>query len=673
MAVQKYAEIADGIYFVGSGLQENGLHCMPYLIVEGKEAVLIDPGSVLDFEYVYENVCSLIPLEQLKYIILHHEDPDFCSAVPLFEQRGATFKIITHWRTQTLIRYYGVKSEYYLVSKNKFKFIFETGRELSFILTPYLHFAGSIVTYDNKTKTLFSSDLFGAFSASTWNLYADDSYMERMLTFHEHYMPSHDIMSACMDIFLGMEINLIAPQHGSLIKERIREHIIALRNLECGTMLKPVHKSLAKAGGYSGLCNKIIKRMNSIFGKEEVIEVLSGIDIQLNEDMEITDYNYTGNILWNMIFEKILSKKGLNWLLLLEPYVKTLSSEYEVMIPQVYQSHLKRFEEDAIKLNKENEMLKEINMRLEKGLNEAMNKLTRCPLTGIYNYEFFQSFLSSEIRSILEGNSEQNPCLIIISPDRIENLRYTLGDQEVDETLRNLVYLLKEAKDNADMIFRVKETQFALYIQHSTKEKAKEFSELFRNEVAASKKFIEPITVSIGIASFHEIRNRKVENLDRVFFEMALERLNYAKLTGNNKIYADKLEEREYSGKCEILLVDTDEVSISVMRTFLENYGYQVCTASDGEEAYQLAEVRKINLIVSEVMLPKMDGFLLRERLLAGSTTKEIPFIMISYQKDENTIKRAAALGIEHYFKRPIMMSEFLGVVGNRIKRETVE
>ena len=99
-------KIAEGIYWVGGNEQDGGLHCNPYLIIDGEEAVLIDPGSVLDFDYVFENVCSLVPLESIKYVILHHQDPDFCASVPLFEKKGANFKIVTHWRTQALVKYY---------------------------------------------------------------------------------------------------------------------------------------------------------------------------------------------------------------------------------------------------------------------------------------------------------------------------------------------------------------------------------------------------------------------------------------------------------------------------------------------------------------------------------------------------------------------------------------
>jgi two-component system cell cycle response regulator len=286
MDLSSVEEIAQGVYWVGGNSQHGGLHCNPYLIVDGEEAVLIDPGSVLDFEKVYHNVCSLIPLEKIKYVILHHQDPDFCVSVPLFEAKGAQFKIVTHWRTQTLVKYYGIKSEYYIVNDNEYKLTLKSGRVLTFLPTPYLHFPGSITTYDNLTKMLFSSDLFGAFSYE-WSLYAGKDYLEKMKAFHEHYMPSNDIIRPVMEMFLGMDISMIAPQHGSVIKDNIPMYIKALRDLECGSFLTPIKKNLVKSGGYMSVCSRIVSRYASIFGREEVIEALQDMDITLDEHLNI--------------------------------------------------------------------------------------------------------------------------------------------------------------------------------------------------------------------------------------------------------------------------------------------------------------------------------------------------------------------------------------------------
>ncbi|MGB4659172.1 MAG: response regulator [Mobilitalea sp.] len=669
MLLSKVEEIAQGIYWVGSGEQIDGLNCNPYLIVDGEEAVLIDPGSPLDFDRVYENICSIIPLDKIKYVILHHQDPDFCSAVPLLEQKGANFTIVTHWRTQTIVKYYGIKSKYYLVDKNNFQLVLESGRTLQFIQTPYLHFAGAITTYDIQSKTLFSSDLFGAFSYR-WTLFADKNYMEQMKTFHEHYMPSNEILHAAMEMFLKMDIDMIASQHGSIIKDYVHECILTLRDLECGSFLKPVRKQLIKTGKGRFFATSIIKRLISIYGKEEVLEVFQGLEMTIDENFEVIDYKYTGTNLINIMMDRMLSIKGLQWIILLEPYIKALINEYDLHMPLIYESRFTKIEKKAMEANEENEILREINSHLENNLTSVSDTLVRCPITGVYNYDFFRKYADDIIAKILEEESEQNPGLIIISPDNMGRIRYSYGENEVDDTLRNMVYLLDSLKIDSDLIFRLRNTQFAFFSQHTTKEKTKEFAELIRNEVFKSKKFIEPMTVSIGIVTLDEVRKENDNNLEENFYETAAKRLNQAKKRGKNNVYSEEVTdaEGEEAGAEKIMLVDTDIVNIEVLKNYLENEGYQVISAKDGEEAWNIAENEHIDLIASEVMLPKMDGFVLREKLLQGSLTKRIPFMIVSYLKDNNSVQRSTMLGIEHYFKKPFMLTEFIGVVNIIVK-----
>lgn len=67
-------------------------------------------------------------------------------------------------------------------------------RRLQFVLTPYLHFPGAFTTFDHGTHTLFSSDLFGGFTSEPQLFAKDESYFEQIRAFHEHYMPSHEIL-----------------------------------------------------------------------------------------------------------------------------------------------------------------------------------------------------------------------------------------------------------------------------------------------------------------------------------------------------------------------------------------------------------------------------------------------------------------------------------------------
>ena len=535
MTTTRTEEIAAGIYWVGGCAQDGGLHCNPYLIVDGDEGVLIDPGSVLDFEDVYENVCSIISLEKIKYVILHHQDPDFCSAVPLFEKAGAKFEIVTHWRTQTLVKYYGIQSNYYIINENEFKLTLASGRTLGFVLTPYLHFPGAFTSYDYQSRILFSSDLFGAFSYE-WSLYAKGDYIEKMKTFHEHYMPANSIIRPVMELFLGMEINMIAPQHGSIIKENIIAHIKELRDLECGTLLNPIKRDLAKSGGYMAICSTVLKRLGSIFNQESVRELVADLDLTLDDNLNITDYNVTGDVLWNIIFEWILARKGTTWLMVIEPLTETLAKEYDIPMPEVFSSHIKKAEEEASSLNEQNRMLKEINNRLEISIQESQNKLIRCDITGLYNFSFFKNYLASEINSILIDSSGQNPGLIIISLDNIERIEYLYGHDEVEEIQRNVVFLLESLKTGNEIFFKLQGVVFACYLPQTSKEAAQAFAEKIRNTIAASEKFIEKITASIGLALLSEIHAtaEHSENPAEGFYNVAAMRARIARNMGRN-------------------------------------------------------------------------------------------------------------------------------------------
>ena len=663
-------QIYEGVYWVGTRDVEGGLNCNPYLLVEEDEAILFDPGSALDIEEVCRNILDIIPLEKIKYVVLHHQDPDFCSGVPFLEKQGGNFKIITHWRTQNLVRYYGIKSDYYLVNENKFELTLKSGRLLKFIMTPYLHFPGAITTYDEKSKILFSSDLFGAIS-TTQSLYAEEDYLEKMKTFHEHYMPSNDILRPIMEIFMQMDIDQIAPQHGSIINKDVKKYIKTLRELECGAFLSTIKKNIKDAGGYAYIIGLVIKRYSSIFPKNEVLEVVKELDIELEEKtFEIKDYSHTGKDLWNILFETIYAKKGIRWITVVEPFVNRLCNEYELSIPEVFKSTLKKAEEYSENLDKENKRLKEIVDKLNKRIEETEQKLTKCPITGLYNDNFFRSYLNTEVNNIIQSGSEFNPVLMIIGIDNMEEFRFLYGDGEVEGIFKGIAYLLNGFKEEDNILFRLQGATFAYYLPDSTKQAGVKFAEKIRTVVENSDLFIVKTTVSIGVVSLDEIEEDS-SFMDRpgdVIKDIGMMRLKIARKMGRNLVCSSSevMGYKDNLGK--ILIADTDPVSLDVLRTFLENMHYQVITAENGEEVLSIVEREEIKIIISEIMLPKIDGFLVRERLSQQSNTKNIPFIITSHLKDEDSVKRAVALNVDYYLKKPYMISELLGIVKNKVK-----
>ncbi|MBI4138911.1 MBL fold metallo-hydrolase [Candidatus Uhrbacteria bacterium] len=233
----KAIEIAPDVYWLGFYDPVANFHCHPYLIKVGDEGILIDPGSLPHFPIVAKKATSVIKPRKIKYIIAHHQDPDLAANIPVFEKiiHSKDLRVITTERASFLTSYYGFEAPYRFVEEGPLQF---NGRTFQFITTPYLHAPGAFVTYDPANKVLFSSDVFGSFYEN-WSLYAGDAYPKAMERFHSTYMPPGDVLKNQMGVFEKLQLDLIAPQHGSLIeKTAIGPNIDALKKIRTGQYLK---------------------------------------------------------------------------------------------------------------------------------------------------------------------------------------------------------------------------------------------------------------------------------------------------------------------------------------------------------------------------------------------------------------------------------------------------
>lgn len=229
-------EIAPNTYWIGYNQNEIWTRTSAYLIVEGDEAAVIDPGSVLDFEIVKNKIEEIIPLEKIKYIILHHQDPDLCSSTPEFEKL-TDLLVINTARASLFNRHYGITSFAESITHDGQEISFETGRKLRFYLTPYCHSPMAMVTYDEKNKILFSSDIFGAVNVK-WALCAEEygleKYLNEMKQFMEPLMASNEAINNFINKVEPLEINMICPQHGSIIKNNIQWWFDQLKQMQFG-------------------------------------------------------------------------------------------------------------------------------------------------------------------------------------------------------------------------------------------------------------------------------------------------------------------------------------------------------------------------------------------------------------------------------------------------------
>ncbi len=265
---KKPVKISEHVYWIGTHDATDTFQCNPYLIALNKEGVIIDPGSVLYFDLLCQKVSEIIGLKNISHIIIQHQDPDVGGNIAMLAEAIRSVgnnrcKILTHSRSAVLIRHYGAGLEIeYTNQLPKQKLVLKGGATFDFIHTPYLHAPGAIATYFNKDKILFSSDIFGGMT-SHWELYSGDNYFEEISSFHQEYMPAKEILLFAMTKLERYDIEIIAPQHGSVMnRNQAKKLIETFKNFECGLFLDKEFREELRAA------QKKIEEQNAIMGKE---------------------------------------------------------------------------------------------------------------------------------------------------------------------------------------------------------------------------------------------------------------------------------------------------------------------------------------------------------------------------------------------------------------------
>lgn len=101
--------------------------------------------------------------------------------------------------------------------------------------------------------------------------------------------------------------------------------------------------------------------------------------------------------------------------------------------------------------------------------------------------------------------------------------------------------------------------------------------------------------------------------------------------------------------KIKILLVEDDEVLSKVVEEELTEAGFEVFLASDGEVGLAMARGKEPDLILLDILLPKMNGFDILENLKKSPETKKTPVIMLTMLGSDDDIKRGLRIGADDY------------------------
>ncbi len=564
-------EIAKDIWWVGHYLPDDPFQCHVYLIKNGNNSVLIDPGSQLTFESTLKKIESILPFNAIKYFICHHQDPDITGALKTIDDMISRDDavILSHWRTIALLKHYALKMPLQCVEEMGWELKLEA-KKLRFIFTPYLHFAGAFTTYDESTGVLFSSDIFGGFTKG-FTLYVRGSdYFESIKLFHEHYMPSRDILRHSLNKFQKLDLKLIAPQHGSVIPEQFISPIIhQLEDLECGIFLNTEDDTdifrLSKlnrliSGFFRNVLSKLEfkeiikyleKEISTIFPVESIdffIKNYSGYSSEVEDyiffgkplpGLESKDINFMGRTKeeWEELYNGwwLIHRDG-------SVFVPLFTSEGEILFGYAIFS-LKV----DIRTGKDiSDIMKEISIPLGIALERELmmkkvedeshkfyEQAIKDELTGLHTRLYMKDILHSILKTN-DRNPENYVAEIAFDLDNFKSINDTYGHHSGDVVLKTVAGIILGNIRGEDIDVRLGGEEFAVFIMDEDKQVAQIIAERIRLNVEKSsygeKLQDAVITISGGIA--YRLKNESLSN----FMDRADKALYESKNNGRNMI-----------------------------------------------------------------------------------------------------------------------------------------
>ncbi len=561
-------KIKEDIYWVGNILENDQFQCHVYLIENGDNSILIDPGSNLTFTKTYEKIEKIIPFESIKYIICHHQDPDITASLKTIEKKWNRKDgiVLSHWRAIALIKHYALNLNIECVEKNNWE-ILAGDRKLKFIFTPYLHFAGAFCTYDEKSKVLFSSDIFGGFTEE-WSLFAkDESYFEAIAKFHSHYMPSKEILQHTLEKFEKLDIDIIAPQHGSIIRKPLIKKIISkLKDLDCGIFLLTETSTEIQR---LRILNDFLKNLiNIIASYADLNELVKSFSTELSKiikykdlrfyifyDNEYITFSFKTPTVWEGISKKEDFLKYLN--ITIDKYL--LDNNFFIIkknllfIPFIDKESRKIIGFLKIECDNEIEIDKElervlfqisnflsiaiqrelINRELIKEKNIFYNISIKDQLTKCYT-RYFLLEVSNRFFSLHDRDIVSEIGAIMIDIDDFKHINDTYGHNIGDKVLAKIAQIMIKILRKGDVVVRYGGEEFLLLLIVKNKNDLVKLAERIREAIEnikwESPLENEKITISLGVAL-----REKNESLEELIKKADI-KLYEAKRAGKNRV-----------------------------------------------------------------------------------------------------------------------------------------
>ena len=125
-------------------------------------------------------------------------------------------------------------------------------------------------------------------------------------------------------------------------------------------------------------------------------------------------------------------------------------------------------------------------------------------------------------------------------------------------------------------------------------------------------------------------------------------------------------------GQVTVLVIDDDPVILQLLQVNFELEGFNVIVASDGEEGLEMARRHHPDVVISDIMMPKVDGLEVLSELKADAATEDLPVILLSAKAQRSEIQQGLDMGADDYITKPFdplrLIERLNAVVGKSAK-----
>lgn len=129
-----------------------------------------------------------------------------------------------------------------------------------------------------------------------------------------------------------------------------------------------------------------------------------------------------------------------------------------------------------------------------------------------------------------------------------------------------------------------------------------------------------------------------------------------------------------YSGdmKKTILLIEDDQTLLDNTQELLKLSGYRVLTACNGKRGVHIAQEKSPHIILSDIMMPGLDGFGVYQALQKNKNTSQIPFIFMSVKSHPEDIRHGMNMGADDYITKPFKEQDLIAAIASRLAKHDI-